>query len=165
MTRRHIRAAFGAWLLLLTAGIASPAAAQVPESMNRCAPKPLGDPLAGPMWNGWGADLVNSRFQPAAPAGLTAADVPKLTVKWAIGFPSGEFAAGQPTVVGGRIYLGAGPGAVYSFDAATGCTYWRFPTHQIVRTAVTIGQIAVPTPRYAAFFGDLQANVYAVDAE
>jgi polyvinyl alcohol dehydrogenase (cytochrome) len=151
--------------MLFLPGAVSPGAAQTPEPMEACPAKPLGNPLAAPMWNGWGADIVNSRFQPAAGAGLTPADVPKLAVKWAFGFPAPEFAAGQPVVVGGRVFIGTGPGAVYSLDAETGCVYWRFPTHQIVRTSVTIGHLAGPTSPLAAFFGDLQANVYAVDAE
>jgi polyvinyl alcohol dehydrogenase (cytochrome) len=118
------------------------------------------------MWNGWGNGPNNTRFQPAEWAGLSAADVPKLALKWALGFADGGFVASQPTVVGGRVYIGAGPGGVYSLDAASGCMHWMFKTPAVVRTAVTIGQIAGSAPpRYAAYFGDLQANVYAVDAE
>lgn len=134
--------------------------------MTRCPAAPLGDPLAGAMWNGWGGDSSNTRFQPAAAAGLTAADVPRLTLKWAVGFPDGQFVASQPTVVGGRIYIGTGPGGAMSLDATTGCVYWTFRAPAIVRTSITIARVAGSTPpRYAAFFGDLQANVYAVDAE
>ncbi len=42
---------------------------------------------AAPSWNGWGVDLTNSRYQDAKAAGLTAADVPKLKLKWAFGYP------------------------------------------------------------------------------
>jgi len=49
---------------------------------------PLGDISAKPMWNGWGNDpTTNSRFQTAKAAGLTAAQVPQLKLKWAFGFP------------------------------------------------------------------------------
>jgi polyvinyl alcohol dehydrogenase (cytochrome) len=148
-------------------GAATQTSAPVSEALARCPAKPLGDPFSGPNWNGWGNDVANSRFQTAASARLTAADVPKLTLKWALGFPDGEFASSQPTVVGGRVYVGVGSGAVYAFDAETGCVYWRFPTHQIVRTSIIIARLpsAGRGPRYAAFFGDLQSNVYAVDAE
>ena len=57
----------------------------------------LPDPAAVPAWNGWGNDASNSRFQNAKAAGLTAADVPKLTLKWAFGFPDTTVASGQPT--------------------------------------------------------------------
>ena len=40
---------------------------------NPCPSTPIGNPLQGPMWNGWGVDLGNSRLQPAEVAGLTAA--------------------------------------------------------------------------------------------
>ncbi len=143
-------------------------AAQTPSSpaTETCAPKRFGNPLIRPMWNGWGNDIANTRFQPAASAGLSAENVPKLTLKWAYGFPDGQFAASGVTVAGGRLFIGAGPGAVYSIDAVTGCTYWTFRTHQVVRTSIVIGEIpgTIP-PRYAAYFGDLQANVYAIDAE
>lgn len=157
------------WLVLLsvvtTLAVSPEAAAQSPQPLDRCQPKAFVDPLSGPTWNGWGADLANSRYQPAAAAGLSAADVPQLAVKWAAGFPNGEFAASQPSVVGGRIYIGAGPAAVYSLDAETGCVYWRFQTHHIVRTAITIARLDAPSPRYVAIFGDLLANLYVIDAE
>src|SRR6186997_745424 len=46
-----------------------------PASMmkGQCAAKPLGNPMEGAGWNGWGVDKSNSRFQPAAAAGLTPA--------------------------------------------------------------------------------------------
>src|SRR5580704_2532918 len=36
-----------------------------------------------PQWNGWSTSATNSRFQDATSAGLTAAEVPKLKLKWA----------------------------------------------------------------------------------
>jgi polyvinyl alcohol dehydrogenase (cytochrome) len=114
---------------------------------------------SGPQWNGWGVDLDNSRFQPADQAGLTAAQVPQLKLKWAFGFPGGFAAYSQPTVVGGRVFVSDPLGGVYSLDAATGCAYWKFQAAAAVRTALTIG------PGHLAYFGDLRANAYAVNAE
>lgn len=131
---------------------------------NRCAAKPLGDPLVGSTWNGWGADLANTRFQPAGAAALTPGNVPKLTLKWAFGFPNGRQAWGQPTVAGGRIFVGSDNGYVYSLDAATGCVYWSFQARGGVRTAITVAPIKSGDARYAVFFGDIRANVYAIDA-
>ena len=131
---------------------------------NRCAAKPLGDPLAGSTWNGWGADLANTRFQPARAAALTPESVPKLTLKWAFGFPNGRQAWGQPTVAGGRIFVGSDNGYVYSLDAATGCVYWSFQARGGVRTAITVAPIKSGEARYAVFFGDIRANIYAIDA-
>ena len=132
---------------------------------NQCAAKPLGNPLDGPGWNGWGADKSNTRFQPAAAAGLTAATVPTLTLKWAFGFPEGRQAFGQPTVMGGRIYVGSDNGFVYSLDAASGCVYWSYQAKAAVRTAITVAPIKAGGSRFAVFFGDVRANVYAIDAE
>ncbi len=141
------------------------AAGHAATMTNQCAAKPLGNPLTGPAWNGWGVDASNTRFQPAAAAGLTAATVPNLTLKWAFGFPEGRQAFGQPTVVGGRIYVGSDNGFVYSLDAATGCVYWSYQAKAGVRTAITLAPINAGASRFAVFFGDLRANVYAIDAE
>jgi polyvinyl alcohol dehydrogenase (cytochrome) len=124
------------------------------------------DPAAGPAWNGWGADLANDRFQPAKAAGLTAADLPKLKLKWAFGFPGGTSAYGQPSVVSGRVFVGSDTGWVYSLDAKTGCVYWSFQTKAGVRNAMTVGPITGhPGVKYAVFFGDVKANAYALDAQ
>ena len=49
---------------------------------NRCATNPpLGDPSAGAVWNGWSNDAINTRFQSAQAAGLTADQVPRLKLK------------------------------------------------------------------------------------
>lgn len=117
----------------------------------------------GPRWNGWGGDLENTRFQPASQAGLTAAQAGKLKLKWAFGFPGTIVSFAQPTVVGGRIFVGSAIHTVYSLDARTGCIYWAIPVAAPVRSAITIAKLST-SARYAAFFGDLRGYVYAVDA-
>jgi polyvinyl alcohol dehydrogenase (cytochrome) len=57
-------------------------------------------------------------------AQLAADDVPRLKLKWAFGFPGADRAVAQPTIMGGRIFVGSLPGKVYSLDAKSGCTYW-----------------------------------------
>jgi polyvinyl alcohol dehydrogenase (cytochrome) len=122
------------------------------------------DPSSSPGWNGWGGDLSNTRFQPAQAAGLSADQVPRLKLKWAFGYPNGVTAAGQPTVVSGRVFVGTDIGYVYSLDAASGCLYWSFQTKAAVRNAISIGPVAGQAGKYAAYFGDAKANVYALDA-
>lgn len=132
-------------------------ASQPPSPAGRCPGEPPRS-FSGPQWNGWGVDLENTRFQPADAAGLTAGQVPKLKLKWAFGF-SGEFSTfSQPSLVGGRVFVGSPLGVVYSLDAASGCTYWTFEASGGVRSAITIG------PGNMAYFGDTHANVYALDA-
>src|SRR5579864_3313631 len=89
-------------------------------------------------WNGWGIDLVNSRFQPAKAAGITADDVPRLKLAWAFGFPDTLTVFGQPTIAGGRLFFGSADGIVYSLNAHTGCVYWTFKAPAQVRTPITL---------------------------
>jgi len=115
-------------------------------------------------WNGWGIDLANTRFQTAKMAGLSAAQVPSLKVKWAFGFRNaGGTVFGQPTIAGGRLFFGSGDGTVYSLDAKTGCVFWTYKAPVTVRTAITLG--AIDNGHSAAYFGNVKANVYAVDAQ
>src|SRR5258708_5593179 len=63
-----------------------PDVSSVEPSAGGCtaAPEPLSG-LAG--WNGWGADISNSRFQSAAAGGIAPSQVPNMKLKWAFGFP------------------------------------------------------------------------------
>ncbi|HEY7391140.1 MAG TPA: PQQ-binding-like beta-propeller repeat protein [Bryobacteraceae bacterium] len=115
-----------------------------------------------PQWNGWSPSVTNSRFQSAAAAGLTAADIPKLKLKWAFNQGAVTLARSQPTIVGGRVFLATGTGAVYALDAATGCTRWGFQAGPGIRGGVTIGE-ANGAP--AAFFADGGATMYALKAD
>ena len=135
---------------------------------NRCASgMPMGDPAVGPQWNGMSPDATTSaRFQPAAAAGLTVEQLPRLRRKWAFGFPDGSSVRGQPTVVGGRVFVGSDNGMIYALDAKTGCVHWSFEAGRSRgTTAVSVGTVAGSEDRHAAYFGDFQANVHAVDAE
>ncbi len=126
---------------------------------------PIGDLSSKPEWNGWGNDILNDRFQSAKGAGLTADQVPNLKLKWAFGFPGAEEVYGQPTVAGGRVFLGVDTGAVYSIDAETGCVYWSYQADAGVRTAISIGSVKGKGPtKYGVYFGDIRANVYMLDA-
>jgi len=133
---------------------------------NHCAANPALRDVPAEDWNGWGNGLANNRFQTAAAAGLTAATVPDLKLKWAFGFPGGTSSFGQPAVVAGRVFVGSDIGYVYSLDAATGCIYWSYRTDAGVRNAMTVGPITTHGKHhYAVFFGDLKANAYALDAQ
>ena len=116
----------------------------------------------GPSWNGWGTGVTNRRFQSASDAGLTAADVPRLRLKWAFGYPNASAAHTQPTVVGGRLFVASQRGEVWALDAASGCTHWSYLAQTGVRTAMTVGRL--PDGRHALYLGDYNANVYALDA-
>ena len=120
-----------------------------------------GAPLAGPGWNGWSPGLNNSRFQPAADGGLTAADFSELQLKWAFGVPGAMTTSFQATVVGGRVLIGTSVGPVYGLDADSGCIHWVHEADVGVRAALTVGPGA--NGQTNVYFGDVAANVYAVD--
>ena len=93
---------------------------------NHCSGNPaVQDPASAASWNGWGVDISNTRFQTAKAAGLSAADVPRLKLKWAFGYPKGVSAHGQPTVIGNRVFVGTDIGYVYALDAKTGKELWK----------------------------------------
>jgi len=144
--------------------LAEGSAASMP---NHCASNPaMADPSAGPAWNGWGVDTSNARFQSAKNAGLTAAQVPNLKLKWAFGVPLGLSQYNQPTIVSGRVFLGTDTGYVYSLDAKTGCVYWSFQTKAAVRGALSVGPVkGKGATKYGVFFGDFRTYVYGLDAQ
>jgi polyvinyl alcohol dehydrogenase (cytochrome) len=114
-------------------------------------------------WNGWGADMANTRSQPASAAKLSASDVPKLKLKWAFGFPRANATYGQPTAIAGTLFFGSANGTVYATDMHTGCVYWTFKASDTVRSAISLGK--TKNNHVAAYFGDTKANMYAVDAQ
>jgi polyvinyl alcohol dehydrogenase (cytochrome) len=116
-------------------------------------------------WSGFGQNLSNTRFQPAGAAGIAAADVPRLKLKWAFGLPGDVQSWAAITLQDGRLYVGSIAGNVYSLDARTGCVHWAYDAGTIVRTAVNLGRIgAGDAARDVAFFGDARGNMHAVDA-
>src|SRR5688572_15485569 len=135
----------------------------IPAAKAMCQGKPATfNTASGAQWSGWG-NTGNTRFQPSA--GLTAADVPRLKLKWAFAFPGDLQSYSQATLAGGRLFIGSWGGKVYSLDAASGCVHWYFDAGEGVRSAITVGPVSSSaTARQAAFFGDGGANVYALDA-
>ena len=116
-----------------------------------------------PAWRGWSPSVTNTRFQSAQQAGLTAEQVPKLSLKWAFGFPDATSAWSPPTIAGGRLFVGSQNGTVYSLDAKSGCIHWTFTAKSGVRTALSVGAREAPAATLV-YFGDTGANVYALDA-
>jgi polyvinyl alcohol dehydrogenase (cytochrome) len=117
----------------------------------------------GPQWTGWSTDLTNTRFQDAAAAGIAAGDVPKLKLKWVFGLGDGIVARSQPSIDGGRVFVGSQGGTVYSLDARRGCIYWSFDADNSVRSGVALASPGAGA-KTAAYFADASAHVYAVDA-
>ena len=137
--------------------------ASAAATAGQCVPDahPYSVSLRSPHWNGWGSDPTQQRFQSAAQARLTLAQVPRLKLKWAFGYADSVSASGQPSIVNGRLFVGNTNRNVYALNAATGCTYWTFKAEFPVRTAISVGMSAGTG---LVYFGDQHGNAYAVDA-
>src|SRR5579862_6258012 len=132
------------YLILLTAALLRAQLAEPPagvmegvlkELTHPCSANPeLGNLDASPVWSGWGG-AGNARFETKTSSGLTSADVPKLKLKWAFGFPGGASMYSQPSVAFGRVFVGNDNGVVYSLDAKTGCVYWAYQADMFGRFA------------------------------
>lgn len=130
-----------------------------PQMAGRCADAALPLSAGAPAFNGWGANPENWRYQPEPD--IRAAQLQRLEVKWAFGFPGSVVAFGQPTVAGNRVFVGDQSGRVYALDAHSGCYHWIYRAGTGVRTAITVARIGDAD---IAWFGDRRGRVYAVDA-
>ncbi|HUR35659.1 MAG TPA: PQQ-binding-like beta-propeller repeat protein [Vicinamibacterales bacterium] len=148
-------------LALRPIGAAAAGAASAMKNICGLAASPDAGSATG-RWSGWGVDRGNSRYQPSG--GLTAAQMPNLSLKWAFAFPNGSSAFGQPAVAGGRLYVGSDNGFVYALNASTGCVYWSYQAQAGVRTAISVGANGTVEGGSTIYFGDLKGNVYAVNA-
>ena len=100
---------------------------------NRCSASPaMTDAATSPGWNGWGNGATNTRFAPDG--GLTAADLPRLKLKWAFGYSGVNAARAQPTIAGGRLFVASENGEAHALDPKTGCTHWTFQAQAGIRT-------------------------------
>jgi len=143
------------------------AASNSMQVVNRCSvDTPMRLSSRGASWNGFGNGAAGTRFQPAAAGKLSAADLPRLKLKWAFGYANVSSARAQPTYAGGRLFVASENGEVHALDPRTGCTYWTFKAAAGVRTAASVGPYkAGGKSGQAVFFGDGRANLYAVDAQ
>ena len=102
---------------------------------------------------------------PATDAGLTADDVPRLTLRWSFGLPGSGGMRAQPVVVGASASSSAATTAsstpsMPARGASTG------PSRSERRSSPPSSVGTVPgTEHEAVYFGDWSAHVHAVDAE
>jgi polyvinyl alcohol dehydrogenase (cytochrome) len=111
-------------------------------------------------WNGWGYDSQNTRYQPTP--GLSAADVPRLKVKWAFAYPGKK--NGQATIIGNRIFVTSNAGKVYSLNADTGCVYWRYDAKGSVRTSPVVARNNRSPSGWVVYWADDRMDLHASDA-
>jgi polyvinyl alcohol dehydrogenase (cytochrome) len=117
-------------------------------------------------WNGWSPGSNSARFQTAKVAGLDAARVAGLKLKWAFGF-EGDVAAFAPvTVLDEHLFVGSAAGVVHAMRTESGCLDWTYQANGPVRSAI----LAVPLSGdahgpHALLFGDMTGWFYALQAE
>lgn len=142
-------------------------AVQVADGTGRCLRSaPMRALRTGEGWNGFNNGATGTRLQTNAAAGLRAADLPKLKLKWAFGYANVSAVRALPAVAGGRLFTASENGEVHALDPRTGCSHWTFKAKGGVRSALSVGPYQVDGRRgQAVFFGDNRANVYAVDAQ
>ncbi len=113
-------------------------------------------------WRAWGVTPANDRFQPQP--GFSSTQVESLKLKWAFGFEGENAAAANPTIVGDRVFVGSGSGRVFALGLKDGCVHWTFKADGGVRGAITVGDGSAAAAHATAYFGDLRATLYSVDA-
>ena len=111
-------------------------------------------------WPGWSPTSDNARFQKTA--GLSAADVPSLRLKWAFGFPDDVTAFGAPAVVNGTVFVGSAAGTIHALDLQTGCIHWMFQADGPVRSTTVAVRKGTGD---SLVFGDQIGWVYSLDAK
>ena len=109
-------------------------------------------------WATTGIDDPSTRFQRRP--GLSAADVPKLKVKWAFSMTGG----GQPTVVGDWLFVTNRSGTFFAMDARSGCVHW-IVEDLVSRTTPMVVRSAISPSGWATFVGQSDRVVRAFDAQ
>jgi polyvinyl alcohol dehydrogenase (cytochrome) len=124
--------------------------------------RPIMAGAAKDSWAGWSPLADNARFQTAESAGLKAADIPRLELKWAYGFAGDVTAFGAPAILAGTIFTGSAGGAVQALDAKTGCLYWLYQANGPVRSGMAVSAEGGAT---TLVFSDQNGWVHALDAK
>ena len=109
-------------------------------------------------WSNMGVNPNNDRFQ--RHPGLSAADVPRLKVKWAFSMTGG----GQPAVVGDWLWVTNRSGKFYALDAKSGCVRWTV-NDLVSRTTPMIVKSTLAPSGWATFISQSDRLVRAFDAQ
>lgn len=110
----------------------------------------------------WGLGLNNHRF--VSESEINADNVSQLQLKWAFAFPHASRARVQATLAGNTLFTASQHGTIYALDRESGCIRWSFQAEAEVRSALIIGQND-KGQAHRLYFGDFNANVYALDLE
>lgn len=109
-------------------------------------------------FGGFGVDGRSTRSLSAAQAGLGKAQLAKLQVAWAIGFPQTQSLGTGAAVMGDTLFVN-GAGKLLAIDANRGCARWAKDT-----TSRNTPQIGVLDGRKVLAFADAKGEVEVADA-
>jgi polyvinyl alcohol dehydrogenase (cytochrome) len=109
-------------------------------------------------WPTLGLDENSSRFQPNP--GISAAEVPRLKLKWAFSMAGG----GQPIVIGDWLFVTNRGDKFYALDAKSGCVHWSVDDASSRTTPMVIRSSISPSG-WATFIGVGKRVVRAFDAQ
>ena len=123
----------------------------------KCATNPPISAAPGD-WASMGIDDRSSRFQKTP--GLTAADLPRLKLKWSFSMTGG----GQPTVVGDWLFVTNRSGKFYAMDAKTGCVHWSVDD-LVSRTTPLVIKSPISPSGWLTLVGQSDRLVRAFDAQ
>ncbi len=93
--------------------------------------------------------------------GLTAADVPKLKVKWSFAMTG---SSGMPTVIGDWLFMANRSGKFYALDANTGCVRWVVE-NTVSRTTPMIVKSDISPSGWLTVLGLRDRTAHAYDAQ
>lgn len=144
------------------APLVRPAAAAYCPDRTVHLPAATGGPGAAAAWNGWSPADDNARFQSAAAARLSAAQVRRLRLKWAFGFAGDSMAFAPPTVIGDELFIGSAGGVIHALRASSGCLQWTFQAAAPVRSSILLQPLGA---QHVLLFGDMSGWFYALRAE
>lgn len=155
--RAFLSVLFRGLTVIMSAAVAGSVLAETPF-------KPCDKTITVPLdvWSsGWSRELAQTRIYDEKQAGLRAADLASVDIAWSFVFKNAKQPRSLPAVTSQAVFIGSEEGAVYALDTETGCGYWRFQADDMVRTAISVGEVGA---HWLVFFGDNTASTYAVDA-
>lgn len=112
--------------------------------------------------SGWGNDKEGTGFRTTQQAGITAANVASLKLKWTFAFPDASIVRSKPALVGDWLIVGGQFGDVFALNKNTGKIGWHFTASAAIRGAINIIRDGNSITGY---FADFSTNVYALDVK
>ncbi len=112
--------------------------------------------------SGWGNNPEGTGYRNAEQAGITAANISSLKLKWAFAFPDATVMRSKPAIAGDWLIVGGQYGEVVAINQQTGKIGWVFHASAAIRGAIAV---SYGPNSITAYFADYSTIVYAVDVK